>query len=98
MRNTRNYLVVHSVVDGPYIANPVADFTYEAVAGNNLAIEFTDTSTGAVSYSWNFGDNSPESFTPNPIHVYTGTGTYPVSLTVQNIAGVSDTVTQNITV
>ena len=40
------------------LANPVADFTYTVNAENPLAIEFTNTSTDAVSYSWNFGDGT----------------------------------------
>ena len=97
MRNTRNYLVVHSVVDGPYIADPVADFTYEADVDDPLKIVFTNTSTNAVSYCWDFRDKS-SSTDENPTHTYARSGTYNVKLTVQNIAGVSDTVTQTITV
>ena len=96
--NARNYLVVHSVVDGPYIADPVAGFTYEADAVDPLTIAFTNTSTDAVFSSWNFGDYSPIDLTANPTHTYAAPGTYTVVLTVQNIAGVPDTVTQNITV
>ena len=40
----------------------------------------------------------PADSTPNPIHTYATAGTYTVALTVENIAGVSDTVTQSITV
>ena len=98
LSNTRNYLVVHSVVDGPHIANPVADFTYIADAADPLTIEFTNTSTAAVSYSWDFGDNSPADLTANPIHTYAAAGTYTVALTVENIAGVFDTETKSITV
>ena len=57
----RNYSIVHSVVDGPYIADPVAGFTYEVDAVDPLAIRFTNTSTNAVSYSWDFGDYSLQS-------------------------------------
>ena len=96
--NARNYLVVHSVVDGPYIADPVAGFTYRAATNNPLLIIFTNTSTDAVSYSWNFGDNSAFDFTANPTHTYAAAGTYTVVLTVQNIAGVPDTEIKSITV
>lgn len=36
----------------PPKTNPVAGFTF---AANELAVTFTNTSTDAVSYSWNFG-------------------------------------------
>ena len=97
LSNIRNYLVVHSVVDGPYIADPVANFAYRAFTSNPLTITFTNTSTDAVSYSWNFGDGT-NSISENPIHTYAQSGTYIVSLTVQNINSVLDTVTKNITV
>ena len=96
--NIRNFLVVHSVTDGPYIAAPVAGFTYEVDTANPLTIEFTNTSTYAVSYSWDFGDGSLADLTPNPTHTYTAPGTYTVRLIVQNIAGTSNTKTENITV
>lgn len=91
LSNIRNYLGVHS------IANPVAGFTYEVDAVNSLTIEFTNTSTGAVSYSWDFGDGT-NSISENPVYTYTAPGTYTVTLTVENIAGVSDTITQSIIV
>jgi gliding motility-associated-like protein len=33
-------------------------------------VVFTNNSTGAASYSWNFGDSSPISTADNPTHVY----------------------------
>ncbi|MBC8047056.1 MAG: hypothetical protein H7Y00_09700, partial [Fimbriimonadaceae bacterium] len=46
-------------------APPVADYTY-SVAG--LTAIFSNTSTGATSYSWDFGDGSATSDAINPIH------------------------------
>ena len=80
------------------ITEPTANFTYSPDAVDPLKISFTNTSTDAVSYSWNFGDSSSADLTANPLHIYTAPGTYTVTLTVQNVAGVSDTVTQSITV
>ena len=97
LSNIRNYSEVHSVVDGPYIADPVAGFTHQADPGSFLTIEFTNTSTGAVSYSWTFGNGSTSTL-QNPVYTYTQPGTYTVVLTVQNIVGVSDTETKIITV
>jgi len=39
-------------------------------------------STGAVTYSWDFGDGSPHNTTPNPTHDYPNMGNYTVTLTV----------------
>jgi len=49
--------------------------------GSSPTIVFTNASTGAVSYSWDFGDGSPVSIATNPIHTYTVAGTYSVTLT-----------------
>ena len=97
LSNIRNYSVVHSVVDGPYIADPVAGFFYRAASSNSLLIEFTNTSTDAVYYSWDFDDGT-NSISENPIHTYAAPGSYTVILTVQNITGVSATETKIITV
>ena len=49
-------------------------------------IAFTNTSSGALNYSWDFGDGSG-SISTNPTHTYTGNGPYTVSLTAINPVG-----------
>ncbi len=77
---------------------PNADFTMNKTSGQvPNAIAFTDTSSGApTSWYWNFGDIGAgnTSTISNPIHLYTTTGTFPVTLTSTNAAG-SSTVTFN---
>ena len=70
-----NYITVISV--------PTAGFSSSA---NELTIAFTNNSSGATSYSWDFGDgnNSTES---NPTHTYDEDGTYEVTLTATNECG-----------
>ena len=80
------------------ITEPKANFTYTPDAVLPLTITFTNTSTGAVSYSWDFGDNSPANFTLNATHAYAGTGTYTVRLIAKNTVGASDTEIKTITV
>ena len=75
-------------------ATPSADFSAAPESTTRfgygfapLTIRFTDLSTGATAWSWNFGDGSPPSTDRNPVHVFT-TGTtggspYTVSLNVQ---------------
>jgi gliding motility-associated-like protein len=76
---------------------PVAEFT--APLSTSIltpTVQFTNTSVGATSYIWNFGDSlntnsSNTSTLSNPSHLYGEIGTYCVTLNVSNAAGcVSD--------
>ena len=62
-------------------ANVIASFTANPTSGiSPLDVSFTDGSSGATAYSWNFGDSNT-STSQNPNHTFT-TGTYTVILTV----------------
>ena len=64
---------------------PRASFTFQR---SGLVVTFTDTSTGGpTSWQWDFGDGTPTSNQRNPIHTYSGAGTYVVTLTVRNSIG-----------
>ena len=41
---------------------------------------FNNTSLAGQYFTWNFGDNSPVSHESYPVHLYTDTGTYTISL------------------
>jgi len=75
-------------------AVPVANFTANVTQGTEpLIVSFTDTSTNApTSWSWTFGDGN-SSTVQYPVHTYTMSGLYSVSLEVSN-AGGSDTETK----
>lgn len=80
---------------------PVASFTVNTTPGcSPLALTFTNTSTGATSYNWDFGDGN-NSVLPNPVHTYTNATLFSQTFTVQLIAtnsdGCKDTTTQVIT-
>ncbi|MEI6408538.1 MAG: PKD domain-containing protein [Bacteroidota bacterium] len=72
---------------------PAAAFTSTA---NGTTVVFTNSTTNATSYSWNFGD-SGTSTAANPTHTYANDGTYTVVLTATNACG-SSTSTQVVTV
>jgi PKD repeat protein len=55
-----------------------------------LSVNFTQTSSNAVSYKWFFGDGDSSS-AANPTHVYTSYGTFTVRLITTNAAGCTDT-------
>jgi len=86
-------------IDNIYISNcnlgdPVADFTYVI---NGQHVDFTNTSTGATSYLWNFGDLQTSTDT-NPSHDYINMDfTYTVTLIAQNDCG-SDTISYDIVI
>jgi PKD repeat protein len=63
--------------------SPTAGFTYTATG---LIVNFTSTSTGGATYSWNFGDGAT-STVADPSHTYTAPGVYNVTLTVTNACG-----------
>ncbi len=63
---------------------PVASFTK---AINGLNVNFTNTSSFATSYIWDFGDSSPISNQISPLHTYSAFSNYLVNLTATNICG-----------
>lgn len=76
------------------LASANAQFTYNVTGAT---ANFTNQSTGAFTYSWNFGDASPANNTASPSHDYTLNGTYTVTLTITGPCG-TDTYTQVITI
>jgi len=70
---------------------PIANATPSDTSGcSPLAVTFTNTSTNAVSYLWNFGDGST-SATASPSHNYTVAGNYTVTLIATSASGCTDT-------
>ena len=54
-------------------------------------VNFSDRSSGVVSWSWDFGDGSPPSTLQNPSHTYTNLGRYTIKLTATNRNGCTNT-------
>ncbi len=79
---------------------PLASFTTDTATGDApLTVTFTSTSTGDnLTYSWDFGDNSPVSAEQNPSHVYSQEGQYNAVLTVTNAGGINTSTPQSIIV
>ena len=74
-------------------ASPTVDFSFDT---NGPIVAFTNTSTNADSYSWDFDDGST-STEVNPNHTFPGIGEYEVTLTVTNECGFI-VLTQEVTV
>jgi gliding motility-associated-like protein len=83
-------------------AKPTASFITTPIAGcSPMTVNFTNTSSGATNYIWDFGDGAG-STTTSPSHTYVNLGTADsirtVTLIVSTPYGCSDTATVNITV
>ena len=97
---------VGSVNDSLYVDDmeliyvPKASFTNTSATiceGGNIT--FTSTSTNyPTSYSWNYGDGTPNGTTANPVHQYTSAGTYTATLTVTNQWGSTTSTPVTVTV
>ena len=75
---------------------PVASFSMDK---NNVLVPatiiFTNQSTDATSYNWDFGDGSVSTI-ESPTHEYTSSGTFTVTLTAMGEGGTNST-SQNVT-
>jgi len=72
----------------------VAAFTADSLLGcDSLTVHFTNTSSNATSYHWNFGDGN-SSPAMNPTHSYHDTGNFNVTLIAYTSSGCNDTVTR----
>ena len=88
MRILFNYLSVAAIAIGILVtvscekeesaAAPVASFTTSV---DDKTVTFTNTSTNATSYEWDFGDNSGTSTEENPVYTYDAYADYDVRLT-----------------
>ncbi len=74
---------------------PTPSFDYDISGGT---VTFTNTSSDANNYTWNFGDNNVSN-EPSPTHIYSAINTYTVTLIAINDCGsTSTTQTVDITV
>ena len=80
---------------------PTANFAFSCA---DLACTFTSNSTdqdvgdAVVGFSWTFGDTTPASTAPAPVHTFATAGSYNVNLTVADRSGMTNTVARSVTV
>lgn len=67
----------------------VANFTFSV--GTAGLVSFSNTSSNATTYAWDFGDGSGTSPLENPTYTYTANGTYSVCLTASNATSSDET-------
>jgi len=81
---------------------PIAAFTASSnvVSVYNPEVQFDNNSTGAVNYSWDFGDNSSSTSVESPTHTFPDEeqGNYVVELIAYSSLGCTDTAYLVITV
>ncbi|MEX1000959.1 MAG: PKD domain-containing protein [Crocinitomicaceae bacterium] len=77
---------------------PNASFEYTVICGEPT-VNFTNTGTNGLDYSWDFGDGSPISNAEDPTHTYSGDGTYTVTFTMSDpTCGTSDSYIDSVTI
>lgn len=76
---------------------PSAGFNSLQSETNFLEYTFTNSSTGATSFEWDFGDGNT-SIEESPTHTYATANTYEVTLTATNESSLSTTLSKNITI
>jgi PKD repeat protein len=87
-----------TVVDAVKVTpNPVADFVpiISDTCGIPLTVDFDNLSTGAIEYSWFFGDNAIDSIA-EPTHLYNAAGYYDITMVAYTDFGCTDTIIQTI--
>lgn len=78
---------------------PIPSFTQDRmIIEPGEEVSFTNSSGDAVSYSWDFGDNTAASPNENTTHTYTTTGNFTVTLTATSETGDEALSTSTVTV
>ncbi|MBI1835853.1 MAG: PKD domain-containing protein [Flavobacteriia bacterium] len=80
-----NYIEVYPLPSASFIVDP------ENPDLSHPLVSFTNTSTDAVSWHWDFGDGM-SSDEENPEHTYSAANTYTVTLTVTNAFGCTSSI------
>ncbi|HYG16777.1 MAG TPA: T9SS type A sorting domain-containing protein, partial [Bacteroidia bacterium] len=82
--------------DKAFTVNPLPNVGFTANV-NNKMVTFDDTTANAVTWDWDFGDNSGTATTKNPTYTYATVGSFDVKLIVTDNNLCVDSATQQIT-
>jgi len=85
------YIKGVTFTDDDFGAEPAAAANFTFSVGTAGLVSFTNTSSNATAYSWDFGDGSGTSPLENPTYTYTANGTYTVCLTASNATSSDET-------
>lgn len=79
------------------IVVPKAQFNFKFNCNTPTAVTFTDTSQGAQTWLWEFGDGTTSNLQNPPVHNYSVQGNYTVTLIVSNaVTGCVDSTKETI--
>ena len=75
------------------IAAPVANFIFSPQTGCDSlpAVNFTNTSVGAITYTWDLGNGNTSFLQTPPVQSYTAAGTYTVKLSTTGVTTCTNT-------
>ena len=76
---------------------PSANFSYASTFEDFKTIKFTNLSSEAINYTWDFGGGATSN-EKDPTHTFDGEGTYPVTLTASDGNGESGSTTIDVMV
>ncbi|MBK9639002.1 MAG: PKD domain-containing protein [Bacteroidetes bacterium] len=92
------FAMLLSVAGSVFGQSPLASFSVPSSQGCvPFNVQFTNTSSNAISYQWNFGNGNTSVIT-NPSNVFTLPGIYTVTLTASSANGLTSTTSTQITV
>ncbi|MEL6671711.1 MAG: PKD domain-containing protein [Bacteroidota bacterium] len=80
------------------LSHPTADFSVsDRIVCPNVPVNFNDLSQGDTTLSfwdWDFGDATGTANQQNPAYAFPQSGTYDISLTIEDVLGCRDSLTQ----
>lgn len=97
------YILSGTVADPGLMSPPKAVISASTTSGEApLAVSFSSSGStddsGIAGYAWNFGDGTPVSNDPHPVHSYAGVGKFTATLTVTDHDGLTDSASAVISV
>lgn len=76
-----------------YCAPQIVAYRDSTIFIDSLGVPISVTEDMVASWTWSFGDNTPNSILQNPAHNYKKNGTFTAQMVIQTVAGCVDTAT-----
>jgi len=92
-----SFMALQSCREEEVFEDPIATFQFEVSAENWRQVIFTNFSSNATTFHWDFGDGNTSTL-ENPTHTFARADTFSVTLTATNPVGVTSTHTKEVNV